>query len=96
MFKKLSDSLRTKYNRKDELSRQLEIVRIFDIYRKELKKIFPQNREAKPVSLKNQILTVQTKSSVAANELRLKESRIIEKINQETGKEVIRKILYRF
>ena len=34
MFRKISDSLKAKYGRKDELSKQLDIVKVFDIYKK--------------------------------------------------------------
>jgi len=96
MFKKLSDALKDKFSRKDDFSRQLEIVKVFDLYRQELKKLFPEEKDAKLVSLKNKILTIKTSSSVAANELRMREGGIINLINQNSQKEIIKRVVYRF
>lgn len=95
-FKKLSDSLKDKFFRKDHLSRQLEIVKVFDIYKTEIKKLFPQDRETKPISLKNKILTVETSSSVMANELRFSEREVTDKINQILGREILKRVIYRY
>lgn len=96
MFKKLSDALKDKFSRKDDFSRQLEIVKVFDLYRQELKKLFPEEKDVKLVSLKNKILTIKTSSSVAANELRMREGGIINLINQNSQKEIIKRVVYRF
>lgn len=88
MFKKLSESLKAKFGRKDYLSRQLEIVKIFDIYQVET--------GIRPTSLKNKILVIPTRSSVEANELRMREHEVVEKINQELGKPPIERVVYRF
>lgn len=86
MFKKLSDSLKAKFGRKDYLARQLGIVKVMDVYE--------QETGIRPVSLKNKILTVKTTSSVQANELRFREHQIMDKINQE--EELVKRIIYRF
>lgn len=96
MFKKLSETLKDKYSRKDELSKNLQIVKVFDIYKKELKEVFGEGDDAKPISLRNKTLTVQATSSVVANELRLREHEIIKKINSGAGTEAIKRIIYRF
>lgn len=93
---KLSDILGAKFSRKDELSKQLQIVKVFDLYREEIKKIFPQEIDIKPLSLKNKILTVEVPSSVVANELRMREEGAVNKICRELGKEIIKRIIYRF
>lgn len=96
MLKKLADHLKAKYSRQDHLSRQLKIVKVFDIYREEIKKTFPDDRETKPVSLKNKVLTVRTDSAVMANELRFRERAILDRLNQALSKETVKRIIYRF
>lgn len=96
MFHKLSDHLKAKYSRKNDLSRQLEIVKVFDIYKEEIKKIFGDEKKIKPLSLRNKILKVGTESSAAASELRMHEGRILRKINSLPGKELVKRIVYQF
>ena len=96
MVQRLSSILSAKFSQKDDLSKQLEIVKVFDLYRQELKKLFPEEKDAKLVSLKNKILTIKTSSSVAANELRMREGGIINLINQNSQKEIIKRVVYRF
>lgn len=96
MFKELSNLLGSKFGRKDELSRQLLIVKVFDIYRSELSQVFPDDKDTNPIILKNKILTVQTSSSSAANELRFHEEQIISRINQEIAPGTVKRIVYRF
>jgi len=94
MFEKLSNFLNSKLGR-DDLSRQLEIVKVFDIYKSETKKL-PNSEGTAPISLKNKILTVSAPSAVAAGDLRLRESPIIERINATLGEETVQRIVYRF
>jgi hypothetical protein len=96
MFKKISDTIRGKYARKDELSRHLLIVRVFDIFKKETAEIFGEDVGAQPATLRNKILRVKTNSSVLANELRFHDQKILEKINSALGSQVVEKIIYRF
>lgn len=94
-MRRLSNILQSKFQRKDDLSQQLEIVRVFDVFKSEVGKIFPK-QTPQPLSLKNKTLTVQVSSSAQANELRLREPNMISKINANLGKEVLKKIIYRF
>ena len=96
MFKKISDTIKDKYARKDELSRQLLIVRVFDIFKRETAEIFGEDAGVKPAALRNKVLRVETKSSVLANELRFHDQKILEKINRSLGSEAVKKIIYRF
>lgn len=95
MFKKLSESLKEKFSRKNELSKHIEIVRVFDLYRNQVREANPR-LVALPVKLRNKVLTVQTASSAQANELRYSEKNILEAVNQALGREVIRRVVYRF
>ncbi len=96
MFKKLGETLQGKFSRKDELSRQLEIVRIFDLYRAEIKNLIPESEAIRPVSLQKKTLTVKTRSAVMANELRLHEAKILKVINQTVGHQAVKRVIYRF
>ncbi len=96
MFNNLSDILKAKFGRKDDLSKQLQIVKVFDLYRAELKKIFPEENDIRLISLRNKTLTLGIASSVLANELRMRETEIVEVINQKLGKETISRVIYRF
>ena len=95
MFNRLSHILQNKFSRKDDLSRQVEIAKILDYCRSELKKIFPEE-EIEVVSLKDKTLLIRLKNSVLASELRLREYEMINKVNTQFGSEVIRKTIYRF
>lgn len=95
MFNKLSHILSAKFSKKDDLSRQIEIAKVLDLCRQEIKKIFP-DEDINIVSLKNKTLTIHISNSILASELRLREPKIISKVNANMGEEVIRKIIYRF
>ena len=84
-----------KSGRKDDLSKQLEIVKVFDLFKEELKNLFPKEG-VNLISLKNKTLKVQVSSSSYASELRLHEKDIIKKINDIFGKQVITRTVYRF
>lgn len=96
MFRKLGETLKGKFSRKDELSRQLIIVRIFDLYRAEIKNLIPEAETTRPLSLQKKTLTVKTRSAVMANELRLHEAKILKVINQTVGQQAVKRVIYRF
>lgn len=50
--------------------------------------------EAKPLFLKNRTLTITCTSSAMAQELRLNQAAIVEKINEKLGKEEVDRIRY--
>ena len=96
MFKKISTILSRKFSKKDDLSKQIQIVKVFDLYRDGDKSFFPKGPEARPISLRNMVLTIQATSSSHASELRIREYEIMETINHHFGSEVVKRILYRF
>lgn len=96
MFKSLADALKGKFSGRDDLSRQIEIVQVLNLYRQEVEKFFPKFPEAKPLKLKNQVLTVSVESSVLANELRLHEQLVVKAVNEGFGREMIKRVVYRF
>ena len=93
MFDKLSHILSSKFSKQDDTSRQIEIAKTLNLFREELKKINFDSAEV--ISLKNKTLTVKVESSVAANELRFQENQIMNKINQELGKEALQRVVYK-
>ena len=93
-MRKLSNILQAKFAHKDDLSKQLEIVKVFDIFKAEIGKIFHKNIP-QPISLKNKTLTVQVGSSAQGSELRLRGDAIAAKINKELDKEVVKRVVYR-
>ena len=95
MIERLGKIIRTKFSRQDDLSRQLEIVKVFDLYKEEIKKFFPKDSGVIPLSLKNKILRVEAQNSVQASELRFHETEILQTINEKFGREILIKIIYR-
>lgn len=95
MWGKLGGILGAKFSRKDDLSRQLEIVKVFDLYRQELEKFLP-DLDVELVSLKNKTLKVRVTSPVMANELRMREGEILRQINKSFGRDVVGRVAYRF
>lgn len=98
MFQKLSDTLRAKFSRKDELSRQVKIAQVLELYRNIATKILPQipAAEIEPKSLKNKVLTVKVTSAAAASELRFYEHETLREINQTLQESLVEKIRYEF
>jgi len=96
MFENLGKILKGRFGKKDYLAKQVRIVQIFDLYKEGAGSLFPNGPEAKPVSLKDRVLTIETSGAAHANELRLREHEIIETINRHFGEEVIKRIVYRF
>ncbi|OGE75740.1 MAG: hypothetical protein A3C85_04525 [Candidatus Doudnabacteria bacterium RIFCSPHIGHO2_02_FULL_48_21] len=94
-MRSLSNILRDKFSRKDDLSKQIEIVKVFDLYRAELQKLSLE-KDATAVSLKSKTLLVQLTNSVVASELRLREMNMVAKVNANMGKDVIKRVVYRF
>lgn len=96
MSTKLGDILGGKFSRKDDLSRQIAIVRVFDIYREEVAKQFSSQVSVRPVSLRHKVLTVSAGSSVLASELRMREGEVVKEINKQLEKEIVKRVIYRF
>jgi len=95
MFKSLSNILSAKFSRNDDLSRQVEIAKVLDLCRGEIKKLFPEE-EIEVVSLKNKTVLILVSSPALASELRLRESSLITAVNTALHKQVIKRIIYRF
>lgn len=96
MFRKLSDSISEKFSRKDDLGKQVEIVRVFDAYKELAGKFLKKSQIPQPLKLQRQVLTIAISSPSEASELRLHDADIVNQINKKFGKEVVRRIAYKF
>ena len=95
MAEKIDKILQSRFGNQNNLSKQLAIVKVFDIYKQEIGKLFPRNTPT-PQSLKNKTLTVRAANATQANELRFHEYALIKKINAKLGKESVKRVTYRF
>jgi predicted nucleic acid-binding Zn ribbon protein len=82
--------------RKLGLGQILELNEICSGWDKILENLFGEGfkNKARPVSLKDKILIVDCMNSVWAGELQLKQSKIIQQINNIFGKELVKKIKF--
>jgi hypothetical protein len=85
-------SLFPKFLQRQEIRKQVEIVKVCKIADRILKEAFGSNN-AKAVFFKNSTLRIKCSSSVLANEIQLRKERIRNEINEAAGKELIRDIL---
>lgn len=94
-MRKLDKFLDEKFTRRDDLARQLRIVRVFDIYKSVLKAGGFAGK-VHPVSITKGILTVVAGSGAEASELRFYEKAALGEINAKLGKATVARIRYRF
>lgn len=78
------------------VSRQVEAVNVLKIFNKVAREVLSEEviKQIEPMHIKNNILTIACLSSLVMQELQYKEGEIVEKINKEAGKEVVRKLNY--
>jgi len=78
------------------LGRQVRIAMILEGFAKIVEELYGEagKKRIKPLYLKDKTLTVATLSSVLAQELKLKESVILGKINAKFGQGVVENIRY--
>ncbi|MBD3311720.1 MAG: DUF721 domain-containing protein [Candidatus Magasanikbacteria bacterium] len=95
-FTPLGKALDNKMNSQNDLKKQVEASQIVEITEKVLKNMFDNDiaKHAKPLFLKNRTLTISCSSSVAAQEIRLNQAKIVKKINKELGKKEVDRIRY--
>lgn len=92
----LGNALKQKMDRNNPLKKQLESVQIVEIAAKVLFEVLSDGLagSAKPLFLKNRTLTISCGNSAVAQEIRLYQARIVEKINLELGKNEVDRIRY--
>lgn len=86
----------TQLIKKKGLNRQIEAVLVIDKFHEIIKDIWGEDisEQAKALHLKDKKLTIACLSSVAAQEIRLHESEILEKLNKEFGDGMVEKLRY--
>lgn len=94
-FTPLGDTLKDKMSKNNPLSHQLESVGAIEAAEAILKEMFGEMAvQAKPLFLKNRTLTVSCASSAIAQEIRVNQVKIVEKINAKLGKSEVDRIRY--
>ncbi len=95
-FTPLGDALKGKIQSQKSMDKQLEAHAIVDAAETVFKEVFPADlaAHAKPLFLKNRTLTVTCSSSALAQEIRLRQAEIVEKINHVLGKSEVDRIRY--
>jgi len=95
MFHPLKNLLPKSLER-SKIGRQVEIAMVLEEFTKVVSQMFGEKtgKKVRPMYLKNKIITVATLSSVLAQELKLNEIKIIKKINEKFGREVVERLRY--
>lgn len=96
-FTPLGDALKGKMSTTHKaIDKQLEVTAIVEAAEAVFRDVFPEDlaAHAKPLFLKNRTLTVTCTSSALAQEIRLRQSEIVEKINKKLGKSEVDRIRY--
>lgn len=95
-FTPLGDTLHEKMNSNKPLKHQLEATEVVEAAQEIFVELFgvELGNQAKPLFLKNRTLTVSCSSSSIAQEIRLNQTSIVEKINQKLGKNEVDRIRY--
>ncbi|KKW42506.1 MAG: hypothetical protein UY92_C0006G0067 [Candidatus Magasanikbacteria bacterium GW2011_GWA2_56_11] len=95
-FTPLGDALRHKMNQSSSLGKQVESAEVVAAAESVLTEVFGSDvgQTAKPLFIKNRTLTVSCGSSAVAQEIRLNQAKIVEKINDKLGKSEVDRIRY--
>ena len=92
----LGDSLHKKLSSQAPLKKQMEAAMVVEIAQAVFNDLFGTEKgsHAKPLYLKNRTLTVTCASSAVAQEIRLRQAEIVEKINLKMGANEVDRIRY--
>lgn len=95
-FTPIGEALFKRLSTKSPLKRQVEASQILDYASDVLSEVFGKEQayHVKPLFLKNRTLTITCTNSVMAQEIRLHQAEIIEKVNQKIGKKEVDSIRY--
>lgn len=95
-FTPLGDTLHKKMDKNAPLKKQLEAAEVVEVAQAVFEGLFGAElaAHAKPLFLKNRTLTVSCTSSSMAQEIRLNQVVIVEKINEKLGKNEVDRIRY--
>ena len=95
-FSSLGDTLNSKYSQKGPLKKQLEDSEVVEEAKLVMKDMFGEElaKHANPLFLKNRTLTISCSSSAIAQEIRLNQTQIVEKLNEKLGRNEVDRIRY--
>lgn len=95
-FTPLGDALQQKLSAQTPLKKQVEASLVVEQAAIVFEEIFGKDNaaQAKPLFLKNRTLTVTCGTGAIAQEIRLRQLEIVEKINQKLGKKDVDRIRY--
>lgn len=95
-FTSLGDALGNKMISQTPLKRQVESALVIEYTIQVLQELFGDEgaRHAKPLYLKNRTLTITCSTSAIAQEIRLNQQAIVQKINEKLGKKEVDRIRY--
>ncbi len=95
-FTPISDTIKGKSNKDSKLKDQVDTAEVLEIAEKVFHELFSSDlaAHAKPQYLKNRTLTVTCTSSALAQEIRLNQATIVEKINEKLGNNEVDRIRY--
>lgn len=96
VFTPLGNTLDEMFKKNISLNKQIETSEIIEKSKIIFEDIFgiDLSKGIKPLFLKNRTLTVSCGSSAIAQEIRLNQSEIVEKINEKIGKKEVDRIRY--
>lgn len=94
-FTPIGDALSHKMSSQTPLKKQVESSLVIEYTTQVLQELFGESaNQAKPLFLKNRTLTVTCSTAAIAQEIRLNQLRIVEKINEKLGKKEVDRIRY--
>jgi predicted nucleic acid-binding Zn ribbon protein len=95
-FTPLGDALQNKLIHNDPLKNQIESAEVVEIVKSVMVELFGEDlaKDANPLFLKNRTITISCASSVIAQEIRLNQADIVQKINDKLGKNEVDRIRY--
>lgn len=95
-FTPLGEALNKKMSDNSPLKNQLDSIEIIDLVKAVLVELFGAEiaKDANPLFLKNRTITISCASSVIAQEIRLNQADIVQKINEKLGKNEVDRIRY--
>ncbi len=95
-FIPIGNAINDKMNNKNSLKKQVEASQAVEISQEVIGDMFDKDlaKHAKPLFLKNRTLTISCSSSAMAQEIRLNQAEIVDKINEKIGKKEVDRIRY--
>ncbi|MBI2436141.1 MAG: DUF721 domain-containing protein [Candidatus Magasanikbacteria bacterium] len=92
----LGDVLHNKLSQNNPLKNQIESAELVQVVKNVMVELFGEElaKEANPLFLKNRTITISCSSSVIAQEIRLNQAEIVQRINNLLGKSDVDRIRY--